>query len=285
MNSLEIKLLGTFQAAIGTRPLTQFRSDKVRALLIYLVVEAERPHRRETLAGLLWPDFSQKSALSNLRKSIYHLRQALDKVEPGFSDQLLIITRQTIQIIPEKLLVDFNQFQEHLDFIKQHHHQHLHNCDHCLEALKNAASLYQGDFTTGFSLADASTFESWLLIQRESAQQEALFAMEHLAAASEVSGDYEQARYYASKQLMLEPWRENAYRQLMRALALNGRRAEALAQYENCRQILWDELEVEPAPETQQLFEAIKNDKLVPQESRTQTQLHHFPTPFTPFIG
>jgi hypothetical protein len=32
-----------------------FKSNKVRALLAYLAVEMDRPHRREVLAGLLWP--------------------------------------------------------------------------------------------------------------------------------------------------------------------------------------------------------------------------------------
>ena len=54
----------------------------------------------------------------------------------------------------------------------------------------------------------------------------------------------------------LEPWQEEGQRQLMRLLAGSGRRAEALAQYEAHRRELAEELGVEPAPETTQLYRA-----------------------------
>ena len=45
-----------------TEPVTAFASNKVRALLAYLAVEADRPHRREALAGLLWPEQPEAKA-------------------------------------------------------------------------------------------------------------------------------------------------------------------------------------------------------------------------------
>ena len=44
-------------------PVTAFASDRARALLAYLVTEADQPHRRDKLAGLLWPDSPQKMAV------------------------------------------------------------------------------------------------------------------------------------------------------------------------------------------------------------------------------
>ena len=49
---LQLRLLGTFDARLDGVPLQRFRSTKVRALLAYLAVEADRPHRREGLANL-----------------------------------------------------------------------------------------------------------------------------------------------------------------------------------------------------------------------------------------
>jgi DNA-binding SARP family transcriptional activator len=52
MVRLYLSLLGTFQASADKRTITGFATDKVRALLAYLAVEADRPHRREALAAL-----------------------------------------------------------------------------------------------------------------------------------------------------------------------------------------------------------------------------------------
>ena len=53
MARLSIRVLGTFRATLDDQEIRAFRSDKTRALLAYLTLEADRPHRRESLAGLL----------------------------------------------------------------------------------------------------------------------------------------------------------------------------------------------------------------------------------------
>ena len=95
MSRLNIRLLGSFQISAGKEPIAHFESDKVRALLAYLVVEASRPHRREVLAGLLWPDIPERSARTNLRGGLANLRKVIGDrtTDPPF----LLITRQTIQ--------------------------------------------------------------------------------------------------------------------------------------------------------------------------------------------
>ncbi len=49
MPRLSLSLLGSFQATLDGRPITGFESDRVRGLLAYLAVEADRPHRRDDL--------------------------------------------------------------------------------------------------------------------------------------------------------------------------------------------------------------------------------------------
>jgi len=77
MAHLSLSLLGPFQASLDGEPVTDFESTKVRALLAYLAVEANRPHRRDVLAGLLWPDWPDRDALSNLRYALSNLRQVI----------------------------------------------------------------------------------------------------------------------------------------------------------------------------------------------------------------
>jgi len=53
MATLVIELLGEFAARRDDKSILAFESDKTRALLVFLVVERGKVHRRETLAGLL----------------------------------------------------------------------------------------------------------------------------------------------------------------------------------------------------------------------------------------
>src|SRR4051812_11442996 len=112
--------LGTFEVTIHAEPVAAFPTDKIRGLLAFLALEshtengrsAARPHRREALASLFWPDMADSLALSNLRLALQRLRQALDRVAPGTADTLLTITRQTVQINPAVVMSDVRSFQE-----------------------------------------------------------------------------------------------------------------------------------------------------------------------------
>jgi two-component SAPR family response regulator len=59
---LSISCLGPCQVTINGIPITEFRSSKALALLVFLAVESGRPHRREWLTGLLWPEFDEHAA-------------------------------------------------------------------------------------------------------------------------------------------------------------------------------------------------------------------------------
>src|SRR5256885_1694173 len=95
----------------------------------------------------------------------------------------------------------------------------------------------------------------------------------------------EQAIQYGYRQLELEPWREEAHRQVMRLLALSGQRSAALAQYESCRRALLEELGVEPEPETTGLYERILRGSETGTAACSEPRRHNLPAQVTPFIG
>ena len=67
MTRLSVALLGSFQVTLDGTPVTHFESARVRALLALLAAEAERPHTREAIAELLWPERPPGAALADLR--------------------------------------------------------------------------------------------------------------------------------------------------------------------------------------------------------------------------
>lgn len=95
--------------AVDGVPTARFRSDKIRALPAYQAVEADRPHRREMLANLLWSDWSRRDSLRNLRKSLHRLRQTLGEET---ADSLLTISQQSVQINAGHLQLDVHQLQQ-----------------------------------------------------------------------------------------------------------------------------------------------------------------------------
>ncbi len=259
MAHLSLSLLGPFQVMLGGRPVTGFKSNKVRALLAYLAVEADRLHRRETLAGLLWPDWPDRDALSNLRYALFDLRKVIrDRRRADDSDAeepFLLVTRDTLR---------FNKASDHwLDVAAFTQMVEADQADaSVIDRLEQAVSLYRGGFLEGFSLGDSPAFEEWALFTREQIARQVSSALHRLAAAYETRGEYEQARSYAWRQLELEPWDEVAHRQLMRSLTLSGQRGAALVQYETCRRLLSEELGVEPGEETARLYDRIRDGSL-----------------------
>jgi DNA-binding SARP family transcriptional activator/predicted ATPase len=251
MALLEIRLLGPFQASQAEEPITGFESQKVRALLAYLAAEADRPRRRETLAGLLWPDCSDQRAHDNLRSALKNLRQTLG--DRAAERPILVVTRDTIRfnlagscwldvaVLGAAALADDTA------------------------ALEEAVAVYRGDFLEGFS-CNSAEFEEWVLCKREQFRRQVLDVLRRLTAQHLTQGDYAGAVATARRQVELEPWDEEGHQTLMQALALSGQRGLALAQYETCRRLLKDELDVGPARQTRALYKSIRDDTLVTPE-------------------
>jgi WD40 repeat protein/DNA-binding SARP family transcriptional activator len=276
MTRIAVRCLGTFEVIVDAQVVAAFATDKVRALLAYLALESRaeigipgsRPHRREALASLFWPEMPDSLAMSNLRLALHRLRQALDRAAPRASDALLTITRQTVQLNQTAVTVDAIAFQDLLSESAAHAHADLSRCDECLGRLSQAAGLYYGELLAGFGVADALAFEEWLLLRREMLHQQALLALQTLTSAYEHRGDNHQAHVYARRHLALDPLREEAHRQLMRVLARLGLSGEALAQYEACRHMLSQELGLEPDGATVALYEQIRAGEIGRQADR-----------------
>jgi predicted ATPase len=257
MARLSLSLLGPPQVTLGGSPVTGFAYDKVRALLAYLALEADRPHRRDALVGLLWPDLPEQAARNNLRQALANLRQAIG--DHAAQLPFLLLTRETIQFNPTSdHWLDVAVFTDLLAACDSHPHRHPETCKPCAQRLEQATTLYRGSFLEGFFLPDSVAFDEWAVLKREGLQHRAIEALTRLATYHEHRGAYELAYHAVARLLEIDPLREEAHRQLMRVLTLSGQRNAALAQYERCRHLLAEELGVEPEAETTTLYQRIR---------------------------
>lgn len=276
---LRLTLFGGFSATIAQKPVT-LQTDKIRALLAYLAVECGRPHRRETLATLLWPEMSDAVAKRNLRQSLYRIRQVV--AMHGIADDWIEMDRQVVLLRDGQVETDVGRFHILLRSSEEHTHLAIEQCDDCLQRLTEAVGLWQGAFMAGLSLPDALGFEEWRTVTAERVHQEMLLALDVLATAHERRRAWSEAARFAHQLLALEAWRESAHRQLMRLAMMQGERNEAIAQYERCAAILHEELGVEPETQTRAMYDEIVRGDF---SAETTPTLHNFPTTLTPFIG
>lgn len=270
----------------------EITSRKGMALLAHLAAaDHGQAHSRDRLASLLWPDYDQTRARANLRRTLYILNK---------SD-----VAQWIEAAPEQIelqvgnggWVDVDRFASLQAQVLGHDHDEVAGCEACVQALQQAVALYDDDFLADFYLPDSSPFEEWAEVTRDKYRRQALEAMRTLAGVRLAQGEFDAAEQLARRQLEIDNLREGAWRQLLQALALSGRRSAALAEYESLRHLLREELDVAPAPTTADLYEAIragalsagwKEPAVAPQPTQPQRRAVPPPSasdPVSPYRG
>ncbi|MCB9101034.1 MAG: tetratricopeptide repeat protein [Anaerolineales bacterium] len=293
MARLSLSFLGPFQAQLDNQPVSGFQSDKARALLAYLAVEGNQPHRRDRLVGLFWPDWPDSNARANLRHALNNLRTVLR--DRNATPPFLLSDRQTIHFNPDSSYrLDVAEFSRLVDR-RPTAPQTDEMSEQAVERLQQAIALYTGPFLTGLFLEGCAAFEEWSLLTRERLQIQLLATLQNLTHHFEQQGNYEFAFNYARQQVEIDPLQEQAHRHLMRLLARTGQRSAALVQFETLRQRLADELDVAPSAETTALHQQIQTGQLpspaelmpetIAAPSSTAPPPHNLPAQLTSFIG
>lgn len=236
---LTVALLGGFELAIGSGSPRVLPTRKAQALLAYLAVEPGRRHSRDALAALLWGDRRDVQARRSLRQAVYAIRKAL----PEVAEPLFVTHGGGIALNPEAVDADVPRLERLVR-------------EGTPEALERAATLYRGDFLRGFWV-EAAGFDDWLVAERERLRGLAIEGLAKLLAHQERTTATERAIQTAVQLLGLDPLQEVTHRTLMRLYARQGRRTEALRQYQLCVDVLQRELRTGPEAETKQLYQEL----------------------------
>jgi len=241
-------LLGDFCILKGNYPL-MLHGDKTATLVQLLALRKGKIVSREALLDTLWPGRTTALAGQSLNSLIYSLRKT---VKGSVLEGGLILQQGGAYRLNTSagVGVDIALF----DNLVQSGHQaraagEISFSNTCfIQAIR----LYRGDLRIGSDINCA--------IERERLRASFLTVLAQMADTSFAAGDYALAISYAQRILERDPCREDAHRQVMRCFVRQGQRAQAFRQYELCVSALRLEFDVEPEPQTIQLFEQIRLD-------------------------
>jgi predicted ATPase/class 3 adenylate cyclase len=226
-----IHLFGPFEVCLHGHPLPRLRYQKSQSLLALLALRPGAEVERDWLAGLLWPESTERQALRN---SLTDLRRALGPE----ADRLRSPTLHSLALDLSGAEVDVLAFDAAI-------------AQGDRPALEQAVSLYRGPLLEGSG-------EEWAFHERQVREQAYLRALETLAADALAGGAPAVAEGYLRRAVGVDPLREGAQRALMQVLAAGGNYGAALLAYRELRLRLHRELNAEPDPETKALFQQIR---------------------------
>lgn len=236
---LRIYCFGHPQILLDGSAVEGFRSSKAKGLLLYLA-STGRDQGRATLVGLFWGDLTEENGAANLRKTLTNLRKL---VGPYLS-----ISRESIGLDWQKnLQVDVRRFEK-----------------------GQSVELVQGEFLEGFYIRGCAEFETWTLTERYRLKEKYHQLLRTKIDESRSAGNLNQAIRYALNLVAQDPLQESSQRTLMMLYAQNDQKGNALAQFDQIKQLLADELDVEPEDSTQMLYRTIVSGEV---ESKVSAEL------------
>lgn len=254
MLTLNIYLFGKFSVQRDGRELDGLDARKVQELFCYLLLHRDHALSRETLASLLWPETTTTLSKKNLRQALWQLQSGLGSQNELVSDRTLIVESEWIRLNPEAdLWLDVAVLENAFQLVQKIPGHDLDKQK--AQILHDAVQLYQGPLLEGW-------YQDWCIYERERLQSMYLAMLDKLMGYCEVRRDYETGLLYGMRIMCYDRARERTHRRLMRLHYLNGDRASALRQFEQCASALDEELNANPSKGTMELYEQILADQL-----------------------
>lgn len=201
-STLHVRLLGEFRLLYKGEIVPGLEALRLQSLLARLVLHSEAPQARRHLAFTFWPDSSESQALTNLRRELHNLRQALP--DP---DQFLQVETKTLRWRPEAPytldVADFEQAIATADRVRP-----TESDSNIRNILTAAVELYKGELLPG-------CYDDWIMPERERLHQKYLAALDQVSEVLQAQGNYRTAIRYAQRLLREDPLSEEGYRRLM----------------------------------------------------------------------
>jgi len=244
--ALYITCFGHFEVRRSGRPVALCSNRSGQSILRFLVTRQQHCATSDMLQALLWPDDSSEVALNKLHMAISALRRSLNhgySCEPGCG---YIVCKNRIYYLNPAVVIrtDVDEFLHYYQAGQQANEERI-------ALYERACHFYMGPFLSEDIYAD------WSSLQREELSRMYLTMCKVLAEHYMQRKQYEDAAQWTTAMLKENRCDEAAHQQLMQIYAVQGRRSEALQQYQRCKLILHEELGIQPLPETVLLFQTL----------------------------
>jgi DNA-binding SARP family transcriptional activator len=227
---VDLGVLGTFGFWVGGRSIhLPLQARRVLALLAVDAVAVPRA----TIAGRLWGECTISSAASKLRNALWHIRR---------TSGAAIVSRGDPLSLTDRVGVDLAEARACADRLRHEPARRL-GCE---------VDLLSRDLLPDWD-------EDWLMVERERLKQVRMHALERLSASLRHDGLYAEAIEAALAAASVEPLRESAQIALIDAHLEEGNASEAIRQYESYRDLLRDELGIEPSERLRSMVHVTAN--------------------------
>lgn len=237
---LMVRMLGQFSIQNGDAPVV-LQSRPAQSLLALLMLTAGMTHRREQLAGTLWPNASDRNARDYLRHELWRLNRALESNPAG-----------TGFFIVNKISIAFNAASAYWLDARQIHQTSLH-AGVSIEEELDAAFLYRGELLPGF-------YEDWVIPHRMQALAAFDLLMPRLLARLREQQRYEDAARASMHWITYGDMPEAAYRELMFAHHNLHDLAAIRHDMEACAAHLHKQYNARPSRRTVDFFQSLVGD-------------------------
>jgi predicted ATPase/DNA-binding SARP family transcriptional activator len=268
--TIEFRVLGPVAVVGDDGPLT-LGAPKQRALLAFLLLNANAVVPRDRLVDVLWGAGPPHSAVSSLQVYVHGLRKVLgaERIERHGAGY-------RFQLEPEEL--DLARFERLVERAARAVASGQPQA--AAEDLRRALDLWTGEPLADLAGEPVHDTEAPQLEERR------LRAIELRHDAALALGDHDALVPELERLIAAEPYRERFRAQHALALYRSGRQVDALAAVRAARELLVEELGVDPGPELQELERQIlRHDPLLAAPDAPTPALLRLPTPPTPLVG
>jgi DNA-binding SARP family transcriptional activator len=209
----ELRVLGGFELRLAGRELDWARlRPRARTTLRLLALHAGRPVHRETLVETLWPDLSAAAGMHSLQVAVSSLRRFLDPGAARGESELLVRAGDTYRLsLPAGSFSDLAGFEACLREWRELRAAGTVPAGAAVAALRRALVLYRGELLPEDGPAE------WVVRERDRLRHDAAEAATALGAAELAAGDPAAAARVLERALRIDPFRDPAWRLLIRA--------------------------------------------------------------------